>query len=209
MTTSQPHPAPAANPPSLSPGRAFKRWLCCSVVAVLSGLYLATRDHLADGPVQAPPAAMATPAQPQPLNAVASSTPPDEPMPADFHHFALNALLVPLLDDAVPPLWTDVAVDFSCDPGTSVMVNGEPLVPGTPIPASTFTVQWKMNRCTPMGPDAVEVTGNVTLVVSHEDDGLSAVVMPDRLRLDSPTGRAWLHAPFSAKASMLMAVRRR
>ena len=52
---------------------------------------------------------------------------PDAPMPVDLYRFALNALLVPLLDDAVPPRWTDAAIYFSCDPGTSVMVDGEPL----------------------------------------------------------------------------------
>ncbi|MDO8776847.1 MAG: hypothetical protein Q7K57_50680 [Burkholderiaceae bacterium] len=139
---------------------------------------------------------------PKPLNAMVQAAMPDAPMPVDLYRFALNALLLPLLDDSIPPQWTDAAIDFSCEPGTSVTVDGEPLVAGKLIPATAFTVRWNMDRCTPMGPESVALSGSVELLVFHEDAGLSAVVMPDRLRVDSHMGRAWLRGPFAAETSL-------
>ena len=55
---------------------------------------------------------------------VSDSNPP--PMPIDFHRFALNGLLAPLIDDAGN--WTDAALDFMCDPGTRVLVDGQRIV---------------------------------------------------------------------------------
>ena len=132
----------------------------------------------------------------------------DAPMPINLYRFALNALLVPLMDDAVPPQWTEVAMDFNCGPGTSVTVDGAPLVAGKLIPAKAFTVRWDMDHCTPMGPESVALSGRVELVVFHEDVGLSAMVMPDRLRVDSPMGSAWLQGPFAAETSLVMALHR-
>lgn len=42
--------------------------------------------------------------------------------------------------DALPPQWTDVALQHFCGPGTRVEINGHPLVPGTAIPAGAFVV---------------------------------------------------------------------
>ena len=123
---------------------------------------------------------------------------PDAPMPIDLYRFALNALLVPLIDDAVPPRWTDIAMDFFCDPGTTVMIDGKPMVPGELVPATSFTVRWDISRCTPLGPQSVELSGGVELVVFHEDTGLSAMVIPDRLRVDSHLGRVVLRGSFAA-----------
>ena len=122
----------------------------------------------------------------------------DAPMPVDLQKFALNAFLVPLLDDAVPPRWTDAAVEFMCDLGTSIWVDGQPMVPGDPIPARDFTVSWAMDKCSPFGQNSVELTGGVELMVSHTAAGFSAVVKPDQLKVDSPMGRAWLRGPFAA-----------
>ena len=52
---------------------------------------------------------------------------PRRPVPPDLIRFALNALLVPLLDDSVPPRWTDVALEHICGPGTRVLIDGKPL----------------------------------------------------------------------------------
>ena len=104
---------------------------------------------------------------------------PDAPMPIDLYKFALNAFLVPLLDDAVPPRWTDVAMEFACGPGTTVIVDGEPMVAGQPIPVKAFTVRWMMESCLPMGQESVELSGGVELVVHRKGAGLSAVVKPD------------------------------
>ncbi len=129
----------------------------------------------------------------------------DAPMPIDLYRFALNALLVPLMDDAEPPRWTEAVIDFNCGPGTSVTVDGAPLVAGKLIPAKAFTVRWDMDHCAPMGPESVALSGRVELVVFHEDAGLSAMVMPDRLRVDSHMGRAWLRGPFSTETSLATA----
>ena len=129
----------------------------------------------------------------------------DAPMPIDLYRFALNALLVPLMDDAVPPRWTEVAMDFNCGSGTSVTVDAAPLVAGQLIPAKTFTVRWDMDHCTPMGPESVALSGRVELVVSHVAGGLSAMVTPDRLRVDSHLGSAWLQGPFAAETSLVRA----
>ena len=132
----------------------------------------------------------------------------DAPMPIDLYRFALNALLVPLMDDAVPPRWTEAAIDFNCGPGTSVTVDAAPLVAGQLIPAKTFTLRWDMDHCTPMGPESVALSGRVELVVSHVNGGLSAMVMPDRLRVDSHLGSAWLQGPFAAETSLVRALHR-
>src|SRR4029450_7404510 len=48
----------------------------------------------------------------------------------DPQRFILNGLLVPALDtDAMPLRWVDPRPAIQCRPGTSVRVNGVPLVP--------------------------------------------------------------------------------
>ena len=123
-------------------------------------------------------------------------------MPVDLYRFALNAFLLPLFDDAAPPRWTSAAVEFACGPGTTVMVDGEPMVVGQPIPVKAFTVRWMMDRCSPFGHQSVELLGGVELKVVRNDAGLSAVVTPDHLRIGSHVGRAWLRGPFTAETEM-------
>ena len=127
---------------------------------------------------------------------------PDAPLPIDLYRFALNAFLVPLFDDAAPPRWTSAAVEFACGPGTTVVVDGAPMVAGQPIPDKAFTVRWMMDRCSPMGKESVELSGGVELVVHRKGAGLSAVVKPDQLRIDSHMGRAWLRGPFTAETEI-------
>lgn len=134
-----------------------------------------------------------------PHNATAQDAKPDAPMPIDLYRFALHALLVPLLDENQPPRWTEAAIAFTCGPGTSVMVDGEPLVARKPIPAVAFTVRWNMDNCSPFGQESVEFSGRAELLVFHEDAGLSAIVMPEHLRVDSHMGRGWLRGPFTAE----------
>ena len=127
---------------------------------------------------------------------------PDAPMPVDLYRFALNAFLVDLLDDDEPPRWTNMVMKFVCGPGTTVMVDGEPMVAGQPIPVKAFTVRWMMDRCSPMGQESVELSGGLELVVDRKGAGLSAVVKPDHLRIDSHMGRAWLRGPFTAETAL-------
>ena len=176
-------------------------WLSCiAVEALLLGLALAT-FYPKDLPKASPVPKLALMA-PKPHNVMAQDAIPDATMPVDLYRFALNALLAPLLDDTEPPRWTDAMIDFSCDPGTSVMVDGEPMVVGKLIPATAFTVRWNMDRCAPMGLEFAELSGSVELAVFHEDAGLSAIVMPERLRVDSRMGRTRLRGPFAVEISL-------
>ena len=173
-------------------------WLAGWIAALVLGLGWAAVHRSATPPTA--PVNQASTRTPEALVAMAQDAALDAPMPVDLHKFALNALLLPLLDDATPPRWSDLAIDFACDPGSSVLVNGKPMVPGKPIPATTFNLRWKMQRCTPMGRESVELSGGVELVVSHTPFGLSATVVPDRLRVDSHLGRSWLRGSFTAEA---------
>ena len=126
----------------------------------------------------------------------------DDPIAADLSRFALNALLVPLLDDDAPPRWTDVALPLMCGPATTVEVDGSPLLPGMTIPATAFTVRWSMDRCTPLAYSSVELSGVVELLVFHEDTGMSAVVKADRLTVAGAKGTSRLNSPFAASLSL-------
>lgn len=123
-------------------------------------------------------------------------------LPAQFGKFALNALVAPLLDDAEPARWTDVALDFMCDPSTRVLVDGRPIVSGSPVPTQPFSIRWDMNHCEPMGP-STPLSGGVELLVSHEGTGLTALVIPDRLQVHGPKGRSSVVGPFTAKLSLV------
>jgi len=116
--------------------------------------------------------------------------------------FAMNALLVPLLDDHEPPQWTDVALQHFCGPGTRVEINGHPLVPGTAIPAGAFVVRWHIDQCWPLDYAAFELSGSVELLVFHEDTGLSAIVSAQRLRIATTKGSGHLGAPFAAMMAL-------
>ena len=48
----------------------------------------------------------------------------------------------------------------------------------------------------------MELSGSVELQVFQEDDGLSAIVTPHHLQVDSWQGRNWLHGVFSAGMSL-------
>lgn len=179
-------------------------WLSCFAAIVLLGLGFAAAypTDLAKVPPPAPRVSKAALMTLHPADDTVQDTKLDAPMPVDLYRFALNAFLVPLLDDAAPPRWTNAAVEFACGPETTVMVDGEPMVAGQPIPIKAFTVRWMMDRCSPLGQDSVELSGGVELVVDRKGSGLRAVVKPDHLRIDSLMGRAWLRGPFTAETEM-------
>lgn len=176
------------------------RLVAVAAGALLLGLALASfpPGHSA---APSPDGALTAPSRPGPAARTAA---PDARLPVDLYRFALNAFLLSLLDDAEPPRWTDAAIDFSCEPGTSVLVDGVPMVAGKLMPATAFTVRWNMNRCTFLGT-ATELSGRVELSVFHEDAGLGAIVMPERLRVDSPMGQTWLRGPFTAETLLAVA----
>lgn len=142
-------------------------------------------------------------ARPAPQARAGMAAPADDAITGDLSRFALNALLVPLLDDAEPPRWTDVALNSACGPATQVEIDGKPLVPGGSIPSTAFTVRWNMDECRPLGHSSVELSGVAELLVFHEDTGLSAVVNANRLMISSAAGPRRLDAPFGASMSLV------
>jgi hypothetical protein len=132
-----------------------------------------------------------------------SSAPPEVLAPAespstvvrDFKTFALNALLLPLLDDDVPTRWADPSFSVDCD-DARVRVDGDRLDVGSPVP-DAFTVRWNMKSCTPMG-QGIEVSGDVELRVETNPHGYSASVHPKGLSVRTTAGVHSIHEPFTA-----------
>ena len=105
----------------------------------------------------------------------------------DPQRFILNGLLVPALDtDAVPLRWVDPRPAIQCRPGTSVRVNGVPLVPGDLVPNAPFELKWHADGCRPFGAAGPRFDGDVKLTVFREDWGFSALVTPRGLRIMTP-----------------------
>ena len=171
--------------------RATLRWsaTAASLAAIALALLASLSGH---GSVSA--------ARSAPLK-VAASPAVDGPVAAELSRFALNALLVTLIDDDEPPRWSDVALNHICGPATRVEVDGLPLVHGSTLPAGAFTVRWSMDQCTAL--EAFELEGTVELLVFHEDTGLSAVVRPDELIVSSANGSSRMRAPFASSMSLL------
>ena len=201
------HPLPALKPLPACPKTELqavwtvKNWLVC-LATVLLALGFAFQMVYASIPATVsinPKSALLAPSL---QTVIAPEQIHDTAMPADFHRRALNALLVPLMDDDEPPRWTDNWMNFECRPNTTVTVDGKPFVARKRIPPVAFTVRWNMDGCTPLGREAMELSGGVELLVFHEDDGLSAIVTPTRFRVDSYLGQATLQGPFTAQMSL-------
>ena len=105
----------------------------------------------------------------------------------DPQRFILNGLLVPAVDtDRMPLRWIDPRPAIQCRPGTSVRVNGVPLVPGDFVPNAPFELEWHADGCRPFGAAGPRFDGDVKLTVFREDWGFSAVVTPRGLRIMTP-----------------------
>jgi len=117
-----------------------------------------------------------------------------------FMAFALNALLIPVLDDDVPPRWTEPFALMSCV-GADLMIDGKPVVFGSPVPATAFSMRWSMNQCTALG-EAFLMSGTIDLLVFHDGDSYSAVVQPTDLRLTSSSGSVVLSQSFAASTPL-------
>jgi hypothetical protein len=164
------------------------------LVAVAVGFFIMKQTPVA--------AKAARTAGPQPASARAV----DDSMAADLvARFALNALIAPLLDDDVPPRWTDIGLKHYCGPATRVEVDGKPMVPGSRLPATAFTMRWHLDQCWPFDTATTELSGSVELLVFHEDTGLSAVVIPERLVIGGATTSNRLSQPFAAVLSLASA----
>ena len=116
-----------------------------------------------------------------------------------FKTYALYALLEPLLDVDAPDRWADPSLSFDCEVG-EVTVDGAPLDVGAPVPERSFTVRWRMQRCTPFG-DSTELTGDIELRIQPSVDGYRAFVQPAQLHLASRHGHKVLAESFVAVLS--------
>ena len=104
-----------------------------------------------------------------------------------FQRFAFNALVLPLIDDTEPPRWSRHAIDWICDGRGEVTVNGQPLVDGLFVPA-TSTVRWKLERCAPLAGAELLIDGEISFDVSRNDMGLRADAVNHTLTADTLTG---------------------
>lgn len=171
--------------------------LAALLAALLVGFAAAELSRPASGGAAATPVALAPRAGVAlaPPHRSAASAEADR---SEFQRRALNALLVPLLDDSEPPRWTHAGIDFLCGPETRVEIDGAPLVLGALLPATAFTVRWQMDQCWPLGAEAFELSGVAELTGFHDAGGLSAVVDARRLRVAGAQGVTPFEAPFGA-----------
>ena len=121
------------------------------------------------------------------------------PAGPNAHRVILNALLVPALDaDALPLRWVDPRPAMACGSGTTVRVNGAPLVAGALVPDTPFELAWHADGCRPFGARGLRFDGDVKLTVFREDWGFSAMVQPVALRVASDDSETTLTASAGA-----------
>ena len=131
---------------------------------------------------------------------------PDSLPVAEFKTFALNALLIPLLDDGASPSWLDpfittaVSLAIDCE-AARVSIDGRPLVPSAPVPARAFTLRWSMDRCVILN-GRTSLTGDVELLVFHDGDRYTARVRPIDLHVLSDAGNEVMNRPFSTSTPL-------
>lgn len=113
----------------------------------------------------------------------------------DFAQFALNALLLPLLDDDVPARWADPSLSVDCN-DAHVTVDGRRPDVGAPVPEK-FKVRWHMDDCVPLG-EYMKVSGDVELEVELGAGGYRARVKPDGLTVRTSTGLHPVTGAFTA-----------
>lgn len=114
-----------------------------------------------------------------------------------LRRFALNAFVIPIMDDTAEGRWSDMALDHICGPNTRVWVDGQPMVVGASVPEGRFALTWDMRECAPLGSDLL-LSGIVDLVVTRDRTGLSATVIPDRLRIQTAAGVSLMVGAFQA-----------
>lgn len=153
--------------------------------AVVGGVGLAIAAAFAASSGIAPERPVATAAEPV---AVASLMP-----------HALNALLVPLLDDGVPPRWVDPALPMNCAADPIVTVDGAPLAQGAEVPARAFSMALSLTDCRPFSITE-SFDGDASLTVFPEDGGgYTAIVDARRLRVLTSRGEEHWRRPFAAR----------
>ena len=95
----------------------------------------------------------------------------------DIRRYAINAFLVPLLDEeGTPARWQDPSLTVPCQPGTQVYVNGRPIEPGSEVTEQALSVIWTMEGCLPFGAGGPELTGGAEVVGLRGVGSLAASV---------------------------------
>ena len=131
---------------------------------------------------------------------VASSTGAPSPALRNFKAYALNTLLLPLLDDDLPSRWADPSQSLDCTDG-QVTIDGHRLDVGAPVPREAFVVRWHLQECG--SPDGYfELTGDVELRVEPRSGGDTAQVRPAGLQLVSQYGPDRLDESFDARLNV-------
>jgi hypothetical protein len=116
---------------------------------------------------------------PQPPDARAKVVHAAPDAAAALGRYAVNGLVLPLLDDAEPPRFTTVALPLMCAAEADVSVDGRPLTEGAEVPAGGFVVHWQLAGTCPFGIDGPRLDGAVDVLVLRDDAaGLQAVVRP-------------------------------
>lgn len=124
----------------------------------------------------------------------------DPSLQRQFERHALNALLVPLLDDeSDTQSWADPSLSMPCGPATTIKVDGRALEPGTPQPRRAFVLTWTLDRCEPFGIEGPVMSGHAELDVFRDDEGLSAIVRLQDLLLERQGRLARMTKTFTAR----------
>ena len=113
---------------------------------------------------------------------------PDDATLAWWRAFALNALLVPLLDDTSPPHWAPPMVVTPCTETASVTLDGRPLVAGERVPAGPFTLRWQLADCAPLD-SSFWLRGHLTMQLEVEAKRVSATIASDDLVVTATDGK--------------------
>lgn len=157
-----------------------------------AGLVLAACDAPALPRIVAPVAPVAS--------AIRASALSPSPALRDLRSFALNALLVPLLDDDLPSRFADPSLAVDCD-AADVTIDGRHPDIGSPVPREPFVVRWNLRRCAPLD-DYIELSGEVELRVEPTADGYTAHIVPNGLVVVSMYGSETLEQPFDARMAV-------
>jgi len=132
---------------------------------------------------------------PEGLKAVAERVASAQHEIENFQRFALNALVLPLIDDTEPPRWTRSGMHWICDGRGRVVVDGKPVAEGELVPAKPFTVRWDLHRCPPFNGGELLADGALELHVTPDGSNLRAYIASSSLSLETPAGRFELSIP--------------
>lgn len=152
----------------------------------------------------------AAPGAPAPLAAPRASeaVPLDGERLAYWQRFALNALLVPLLDVDEQERWAEPSSAMPCLETSQVTLDGRPLPAGERLPAGEFTLRWTLADCRPFGPESLALWGSVEARLRNVAGRVGGVLHSGPLLVVEGDGRPLrVDAPFVATVALVPVVR--